>query len=160
MSKATKRKHVTKEVLDDYVLPEGDKQVVKVLASRGNNLHEVETAEHDTYLVSMPTKYRKNVWIKRGDFVLVQPIEEGDKVKAEIIHILYKDQIRYIQQEGLWPATFASANHVTEETIPSDMLPPSDEDSDDEEPDLMMVNPNRRQVEFEESSTDEDSDNT
>ena len=30
MSKATKRKHVTKEVLDDYVLPEGDKQVVKV----------------------------------------------------------------------------------------------------------------------------------
>ena len=37
-----------------------------------------------------------------GDFVLVQPIEEGDKVKAEIIHILYKDQIRYIQQEGLW----------------------------------------------------------
>ena len=60
----------------------------------------------------------------------------------------------------LRPATFASANHVTEETIPSDMLPPSDEDSDDEEPDLMMVNPNRRQVEFEESSTDEDSDNT
>ena len=30
MSKATKRKHVTKEVLDDYVLPEGNKQIVKV----------------------------------------------------------------------------------------------------------------------------------
>ena len=30
MSKATKRKHVTKEVLDDFVLPEGDRQIVKV----------------------------------------------------------------------------------------------------------------------------------
>ena len=36
----------------------------------------------------MPTKFRKNVWIKRGDYVLVQPIEEGDKVKAEIVQIL------------------------------------------------------------------------
>ena len=35
-------------------------------ASRGNNLHEVETAEQQKYLVSMPTKFRKNVWIKRG----------------------------------------------------------------------------------------------
>ena len=30
MSKATKRKHVTKEILDDFVLPEGDKIIVKV----------------------------------------------------------------------------------------------------------------------------------
>jgi probable RNA-binding protein EIF1AD len=30
MSKATKRKHVTKEVLDEYVLPEGKEQIVKV----------------------------------------------------------------------------------------------------------------------------------
>lgn len=31
MSKATKRKHVTKEVLDDYVLPTEDQTIVKVL---------------------------------------------------------------------------------------------------------------------------------
>jgi probable RNA-binding protein EIF1AD len=30
MSKATKRKHVTKEVLDDYVLPEDNQKIVKV----------------------------------------------------------------------------------------------------------------------------------
>lgn len=33
MSKATKRKHVTKEILDDFVLPEGDKIIVKVAKS-------------------------------------------------------------------------------------------------------------------------------
>ncbi len=30
MSKATKRKHVTKEVLDDYILPTEDQSIVKV----------------------------------------------------------------------------------------------------------------------------------
>jgi hypothetical protein len=33
---------------------------------------------------------------------MVQPIAEGDKVRAEIVHILYKPQIEYIQQQGLW----------------------------------------------------------
>ena len=34
--------------------------------------------------------------------MLVDPIDEGDKVKAEIIQILYKEQIKYIKEEGLW----------------------------------------------------------
>ena len=47
----------------------------------------------------MPTKFRKNVWIKRGDYVLVQPIEEGDKVRAEIVQILMdKYHVKYIKQ--------------------------------------------------------------
>ena len=56
----------------------------------------------------MPTKFRKNVWIKRGDFVMVEPIEEGDKVKAEITHILYKEQIKYIREEKMWYVLFSS----------------------------------------------------
>ena len=53
--------------------------------------HEViEADEKTSYLVSMPNKFRKNVWIKRGDYCIVEPIEEGDKVKAEIVRILYK----------------------------------------------------------------------
>lgn len=64
------------------------------MGGRGNNLHEVfdpkEPEVSACYLVSMPTKFRKNVWIKRGDFVLVSPIEEGDKVKGEIIQVFKK----------------------------------------------------------------------
>ncbi|EDO40253.1 predicted protein [Nematostella vectensis] len=102
MSKATKRKHVTKEVMDEYVVPEGNQQIVKITAGRGNNLHEVQTTEEKNYLVSMPSKFRKNVWIKRGDFVIVEPIEEGNKVCAEIVHILYPKQIKYLKQENIW----------------------------------------------------------
>ena len=33
MSKATKKKHVAKEVLDDYVVPDPNQQIVKVIMS-------------------------------------------------------------------------------------------------------------------------------
>lgn len=121
MSAATKKKHVTKEVLDEYVLPEPHQRIVQIVAGKGNNLHLVfdpqeqsatsgtsvvgdnSDAEEGKYLVSMPTKFRKSVWIKRGDFVIVEPIEEGDKVKAEIVRILYKEQVKHIKKENLWP---------------------------------------------------------
>jgi len=109
MSKATKRKHVTREVVEEFRLPGEDEQVVKVVAGRGNNLHEVLNPEGDSFLVSMPTKFRKNVWIKRGDFVLISSISEGDKVKGEITTILYKEQIKYIQSQGAWPSQFEAA---------------------------------------------------
>ena len=37
-----------------------------------------------------------------GDFVIVDPIEEGNKVCAEIVYILYSKQIKYLKSEGLW----------------------------------------------------------
>lgn len=74
----------------------------KVKGPRGNNLHEVEASNGDVYIVTMPVKFRKTVWTKRGDFLIVERIDEGDKVKAEIINILAKDQIRYIKTQGLW----------------------------------------------------------
>ena len=96
-------------------LPQKNEKIVQIIAGRGNNLHEVfdpngQTSSEVTlsqelsankYLVSMPTKFRKNVWIKRGDFVVVEPIIEGDKVKAEIVQILYKEQIKYMDKEKL-----------------------------------------------------------
>ncbi|MBN3282330.1 EIF1A protein, partial [Polyodon spathula] len=102
MSQATKRKHVVKEVLGDYVIPSEQQQIVRVLGTPGNNLHEVETEQGERFLVTMPTKFRKNIWIKRGDFLVVDPIEEGEKVKAEISVILHKDYIRYLQKAGVW----------------------------------------------------------
>ena len=37
-----------------------------------------------------------------GDFVIVSPIEEGNKVKGEIVYVLYSKQIKYLKQENLW----------------------------------------------------------
>ncbi|EEC03174.1 conserved hypothetical protein [Ixodes scapularis] len=132
MSKTTKIKHVTKEIL----------------SGKGNNLHEVEDPSGSTYLVSMPTKFRKNIWVKRGDFVIVEPIEEGDKVKAEIVRILYREQVKYIKEEGKWPKAFDDGEAKGD----AEHRSPEDSDSDDDDDDL-FVNTNRPSVVYEESES-------
>jgi probable RNA-binding protein EIF1AD len=140
MSQSTKRKHVTKEVLDEFELPKENQKIVKIVAGRGNNLHQaIEADDQTTYLVSMPTKFRKNVWIKRGDFCIVEAIEEGDKVKAEIVRILYKDQIRFIKSENLWPFKDLKEVIVQPPTNSGDQNSQSDDEDDSD----LFQNPNR-----------------
>lgn len=167
MSKVTKRKHVMKEMqIDDFDPPAANQQIVRIIGSRGNNLHEVESSvpittnaaadggendessETDKFLVSMPTKFRKNVWVKRGDFVIVEPIEEGDKVKAEIVRILTPQHIKEFTKDGIWPAKFTK----TEPDRTTD-----DADSSESENGYMR-NTNRRQQQYESDSDESDDD--
>uniref|UniRef100_A0A1I8AB14 Probable RNA-binding protein EIF1AD n=1 Tax=Steinernema glaseri TaxID=37863 RepID=A0A1I8AB14_9BILA len=149
MSVASKRRFVTKQLESENLLPREDELIAQVIAARGNNLHEVEDANGEKYLVSMPSKFRKSVWIKRGQFVFIQPIEEGDKVRAEITHVLDNENLMYVREQKMWPERFeVEANRLTgrmnadEEKdgfIDADMLPPSysdeeyDEDEEEEE---------------------------
>ncbi|EDW03951.1 probable RNA-binding protein EIF1AD [Drosophila grimshawi] len=152
----TRRKHVLKEMMeDDYSLPTDQQQIVRVVSSRGNNLHEVEapTTDADNFLVSMPNKFRKNVWVKRGDYLLVEPIEEGDKVKAEISKILTPEHVKEYTKSGIWPERFAKkATQAPQRT---------DSNSDSDEP--LSPNTNRPvslenddEDETDESSSEED----
>ncbi|XP_004627267.1 probable RNA-binding protein EIF1AD [Octodon degus] len=163
MSQATKRKHVVKEVLGEHIVPSDRQQIVRVLRTPGNNLHEVETAQGQRFLVSMPSKYRKNIWIKRGDFLIVDPIEEGEKVKAEISFVLCKDHVRSLQKEGFWPEAFSEVaekdnnnrSRQTEPELPAE--PQSSEESGSEDDSDLFVNTNRRQYfESEEESEEEE----
>uniref|UniRef100_A0A2M4AXB1 Probable RNA-binding protein EIF1AD n=1 Tax=Anopheles triannulatus TaxID=58253 RepID=A0A2M4AXB1_9DIPT len=109
MSRVTKIKHILKEQEgNEFDLPKANQRIVRIVASRGNNLHEVlsDQESNEKYLVSMPMKFRKNVWIKRGDFVLVESIEEGNKVKGEICRILTHEHRKLFEKEGVWPKKF------------------------------------------------------
>jgi len=161
MSSATKRKHVTREVEQEFSLPEENQTIVKVVAGRGNNLHEVQDHTGQNFLVSMPNKFRKNVWIKRGDYVVVNPIEEGDKVKAEIHTILYKEQIKYIKAEKLWPIGFESPEGTVDDlsklSLKEESKSDSEESSDDDSD--LFQNTNRPiYVESSESDTESEED--
>lgn len=70
-----------------YLPADGD-IIAQVKAARGNNLHEIEDQCGNTYVVSMPQKFRKAVWIRRGQFVVVRAIDEGDKVIYLILNFL------------------------------------------------------------------------
>jgi len=154
MSQYTKRKHVSKE-LDEFDDLPTDKSIVKIISGKGNNLHLVKTDHGEEYLVSMPTKFRKHVWVKRGDYVLVEPIEEGDKVKAEISHVLLKAHIKQLKKEGKWPKIFDEEESTT---VIDDN---EDEYSSDDSSLNLEENPNHANYELDEerseiSSEDED----
>lgn len=160
MSQSTKRKHVTKEVLDEFVLPDQEKEVVKVIAGRGNNLHEVLSSNGvDKFLVSMPTKFRKNVWIKRGDYVLIEAVPEGEKVKGIILNILYKEQIKYIKRENLWPVAFSESDNIQKKStsLPEEEPASAESLSEDDDDDDLFQNNNRQVVEVsDDESTDDE----
>lgn len=121
MSVASKRRYMMNKLDYEMYLPvEGD-SIAQVVGARGNNLHEVRYIANllltlvtpkvleesgETYLVSMPSKFRKSVWIRKGQFVVVRPIEEGDKVRAEIEHVLDAENVLYIREQNKWPQRF------------------------------------------------------
>ncbi len=66
-------------------------------------MEDAETGEEGgEALALLPTKYRKLIWVKRGDFVIVSGTShdyltaggEKGKVKFMVEHILYKEQVR------------------------------------------------------------------
>ncbi|XP_062856660.1 probable RNA-binding protein EIF1AD [Trichomycterus rosablanca] len=161
MSKATKRKHVVKEVLGEFVTPSEKQQIMRILGTNGNNLHNAVTDSGERFLLSMPTKFRKNIWIKRGDFVIVDPIEEGDKVKGEISFILYRDHIQYLRKLGVWPKGFKvdgeSGDRKQEvQKDENDCEEQEDEhsNSDSDDDGDLFVNTNRATVQYSESEED------
>lgn len=106
MSASTKKKHVISEIMDDNYYTVENQTLVKVLGPRGNHLYEVIAADGTTFLASMPSKFRNTVWIKNGSFVVIEPIEEGNKVKGEIVKILLKHHIKQMKKDGKWIQEF------------------------------------------------------
>ena len=122
------RKGVTSDVLDGLPEPEEGESIVQVVGLRGSNLMEIVCADGSSSLAMLPNKFRKLIWVKRGDY-LIAASAHGDvetvnkkggkqgKVKYMVSHILYKPQIKHLTQRGLWPARFASA--AVAETVAS-----------------------------------------
>ncbi|EQC32968.1 hypothetical protein, variant [Saprolegnia diclina VS20] len=102
------RKGVTQDVLYGEPEPVAGELIVQVKSLRGGNLFEVETPTGDKGLAMLPTKYRKLIWIRRGDFLIVSGADDAKKgaVNFSVEHILYKDQIKNLKAKDLWPDVF------------------------------------------------------
>lgn len=146
------RKHLTDSVLHDFPEPQEDERIAKVVASRGSNQFDVLLPHQEkTMLAILPTKFRKLVWVKRNDFVIVQTTDEGidesdtttsaGTIRCIINHILYKEQVNHLKTKGLWPEDdphFADAQQSKEDI--------KEEDQDGivyEHDDDLFINTNR-----------------
>ncbi|KAF4322450.1 hypothetical protein BBO99_00002477 [Phytophthora kernoviae] len=182
--KSAYRKGVTKRVLYGDPEPKENELIVRVVALRGSNLFEVVDAAGAKSVTMLPTKFRKLIWVKRGDFLIVSEGEGGETTTAKgtkgavtsiVEHILYKEQIKNLKIKNLWPAEF--------DTPPASQwggkIEAAAEDEEEEEgkedkstqPEAskgftmmetkfaeMHVNRNRRKGYFDEEEEEEDSD--
>ncbi|KNC76384.1 hypothetical protein SARC_11112 [Sphaeroforma arctica JP610] len=166
MSKATKSKYVVREVLDEYPVPDDKHVIMRVTQGLGNNLIEVESPDGIRVLTTLPAKFQHTIWIKKGDHVMIEYVEAVTKVQADITHILYPNQIKFLKKKGLWPAEFPSKSEAQAEADAESQPPPRTKEvvapnSDSEAEDMsdVFVNRNRRvQVESDVSESEDESE--
>mmetsp|Transcript_126698 Transcript_126698/g.366743 ORF Transcript_126698/g.366743 Transcript_126698/m.366743 type:complete len:182 (+) Transcript_126698:109-654(+) len=168
------RKHLTDAVLHDLPEPKPNEKIARVVATRGGNQFDICVANDDTvYLAILPTKFHKLVWVKRGDYVLVEVGEEDEEsanngnedggIRHMITHILYKDQVKHLKSKGFWPegdSEFAKGAGAQDDDD-GDNLEGDDGIvyQDFDEADDLFVNTNRvARLEIQDSSEEESSD--
>jgi probable RNA-binding protein EIF1AD len=104
------RKHLTQKIVSECPIPSEKQKVVKVVELRGSNVCEVQDQEGSKFLVSFPSKFKKLIWIKRGDYLIVEPFPEKisrGKIKAQVVHVLLPEHIAFLKKQSLWPNQFA-----------------------------------------------------
>ena len=134
------RKSVTNDFLNSFPeLSDPNEVIARVVGSRGTNVFEIEVVNKDCNdgthvfhidLALMPSKFKKLIWIKRGDYLIVtnsqdQVQVESDEININMVstatagkiqymisHVLTKEQILHIQSIDKWPSVFDIHQHV------------------------------------------------
>lgn len=98
----------------------------------------MKAADGTTELTLLPKKFHKLIWVKRGEYVIVQrdvkaeENEDGVRVRSVIQHVLAKEQVKHLEQQGLWPEAFHESRSSKKMSSYSrgDMLPDGAEEED------------------------------
>jgi probable RNA-binding protein EIF1AD len=168
------RKHLQESVLNDFPIPSESEQIIQIVSSQGSNQLEVRTADGAVSLAILPTKFRRLVWVKRGDFLIASCSGEeyetaegiSGRVRFIVEHILYPEQVKYLQSSGHWPVEFLSCvGSDPEPGFPATAAAaatagsgPGSDDAVDNELPAMWRNTNRRGLERPGSSSADSSD--
>jgi probable RNA-binding protein EIF1AD len=127
------RKSVTDSYANDLPVPCNNEVIGRVKGCIGGNMFDIEfplaSPHKSSSSVVLPSKFRKVIWVKRGDYVIVDignndnnndkdknndntnnndnnNEDDSDKYRYAIKHILNKDQIKHIKSLNLWPEEF------------------------------------------------------
>ncbi|KAL1553405.1 putative RNA-binding protein EIF1AD isoform X2 [Salvia divinorum] len=109
------RKNLKRAVEEEMMALQQGQNIMQVVGLRGSNLIEVMDAKGQHLLAIFPAKFQKSMWIKRGNFVVVdesgreEAIESGRKVAGILTQVLYHDQVRLLQKSSEWPEIFRSS---------------------------------------------------
>lgn len=106
------RKNLKKEALQGCPEPQEGQTIMQVVSLRGSNVIEVMDGMGLKTLALLPAKFHKSLWIKKGNYVLVETsnrekaMEAGSKVTCMIVHVLFDEQMRTLRKSLFWPEGF------------------------------------------------------
>ncbi|KAL3837827.1 hypothetical protein ACJIZ3_022418 [Penstemon smallii] len=166
------RKNLKRATEEEMATLQNGQAIMQVMDLRGSNLIEVMDASGQKLLAIFPAKFQKSMWIKRGNFIVVdesgreEAVESGRKVVGMVTQVLYHGQVRLLKKSPEWPDIFKS---VPLENLKQD-LKSSTSDKDDEnssdddglpplEANTNRLNPHQSRLDTEsESASDSDID--
>lgn len=137
------RKGVVEQTMKSFPVPEAGEEVVRVVTMRGGNIVEIVDSSKREGLALLPTKFRRLIWIKRGDYLIVSSGGD-DKVSFIVRSVLYPKQIKHLKDEKLWPFEEEEGEEEAEEIGTQD--------------DELFVNTNHMRNRHEEDESSDDSD--
>jgi len=148
------RKHVKALALEAYPTPKEGQAIVCVFALRGGNILEVEYPSKERILCLLPAKFHKTIWVKRGNYVIVEPFSEllkttdvQAKIKGRVVHVLLHDHVKNLQKTEFWPQEWKEGEESAD-------FPPNHDSEEEQE--AYFVNTNHKTVD--ESGSDDDDD--
>ena len=110
------RKTVESATLYGSGEPSASQRLAIVVAAAGSNLLRVRTEDGEAALALLPTRFRKVVWVKRGDALLLSGaatpasaastaagVVDGG-VRFLVDGVLYPPQLAHLRATGRWPA--------------------------------------------------------
>jgi probable RNA-binding protein EIF1AD len=123
-------KKLIQDALQSYPDPSPTQVVVKIISTQGGNLFKVQGRGVD--LVSLPNKFQKSLWIRRGSFVIVEPCVSDTKVNGEIVAVLMSIDIKELKRLDKWPVEFMEECN-SESSDDDDLFVNRNRDFDDSE---------------------------
>ncbi|GAA0153368.1 translation initiation factor [Lithospermum erythrorhizon] len=160
------RKNLKRAVEEGSLELENGQTIMQVMDLRGSNSIEVMDAKGEKSLAIFPARFQKSMWIKRGNFVVVdesgreESVENGRKVGCMVTQVLYHAQLQALQKSSDWPEVFRSKNLVTSnaDSAQTSLAEESENSSDDDGLPPLEANLNRVRPFELQSDTDTDSD--
>ncbi|KAL6719233.1 hypothetical protein ACLMJK_003470 [Lecanora helva] len=112
--------------------------IARVKKAEGSNLYSVELPSAvESMLVELPSRFRSQIWIKRGGFVVVDTSafkDRENKLKGEIVNIV-RDEKDW-RKKSYWPPEFAKKSAYSDDSEDEEStmgkLPPSDDSGSEE----------------------------
>ncbi|RME52843.1 translation initiation factor eIF-1A [Candidatus Woesearchaeota archaeon] len=97
---AQERAQAEQEEIRRAKLPRGN-QTIGVLESRlGGSRCHVRCLDGKTRVCRIPGRLKRRLWVREGDFVLVEPWEFGGDERGDIIFKYRPTQVSFLKQQG------------------------------------------------------------